>query len=410
MFVHWTHIANRGFELSWPLVGGGIAAIPNAGDVAIDDYYRDALAFSPSPGAANEWMSVAADAGMRYAILTTKHHDGFALWPTKQTDFSIAQTPYARRSGGGPPDGDLVGEFVDAAREAGLRVGFYYSLSDWHHQDYPAFREEDKPYLKFLGRRSDTWDAYLDAMFGQVRELLTDYGDVSLLWFDGQWERTADEWKAAELITMIRELQPDILINDRLPGGDYDTPEQAIPATVPDRRWETCMTMNRSWGYVPDDTEYKSATEIVHTLCEIAGKSGNLLMNVSPRADGSLPPEQVSRLEAVGEWMRAHGESIYGTQAALEPWQFYGPSTKRDDSIYLHCLWKPYEDVVVRGLRVRRVSARHFASGRALNVRTRATAAEEIGSRDPVGEVFIELPEDLVEPHATVIELQITPP
>jgi alpha-L-fucosidase len=399
MFVHWTHCSTRGFELSWPLVGGSLAAIPNAPDVAVDDYYRDALSFSPTPGAAKEWMALAANVGMRYAILTTKHHDGFALWPTKRSDFSIAQTPYG---------GDLVGEYVEAARSAGLRVGFYYSLSDWHHPDYPAFREQDKPYPKFLGRRSDTWDAYVDAMFGQVRELLTDYGEISLLWFDGQWERTRDEWKADELTAMIRELQPDILINDRLPGGDYDTPEQAIPATVPSRRWETCMTMNRSWGYVPDDTEYKSSTEIVHTLCEIAGKSGNLLLNVSPRGDGSLPPEQISRLEAVGEWIRVHGDAIYGTQAALEPWQFYGPSTKRDDgTIYLHCLWRPYEDVVVRGLPVRRVSARHLATGRSLALRTRATAAEEIGSRDPIGEVFIELPEELIEPHATVIELRI---
>lgn len=170
------------------------------------------------------------------------------------------------------------------------------------------------------------------------------------------------------------------------------------------------MTMNRSWGYVPDDPEYKSSTEIVHTLCEIAGKSGNLLLNVSPRGDGSLPDEQVSRLADVGEWMRLHGEAIYGTQAALEPWQFYGPSTKRDDdTIYLHCLWRPYEDVVVRGMPVRRVSARHLSSGRPLDVRTRATAAEEIGSRDPIGEVFIELPEELIEPRATVIELQIAP-
>ena len=399
MFVHWTHCSSRGFELSWPLVGG-IPVLPHSHDVAVEDYYRDALRFAPAHGAAKEWMSVAADAGMKYAILTTKHHDGFALWPTKQTDFSIAQTPY---------EGDLVGEFVDAARSAGLRVGFYYSLSDWHHPDYPAFREEDKPYLKFLGRRSETWDAYLDVMFGQVRELLSDYGEISLLWFDGQWERTASEWRADGLISMIRELQPEILINDRLPGGDYDTPEQGIPAVVPSRRWETCMTMNRSWGYVPDDTEYKSSTNIVHTLCEIAGKNGNLLMNVSPRADGSLPPEQVSRLSDVGEWMRTHGSAVYGTEAGLEPWQFYGPSTKSGDSIFLHCLWKPYEDVVVRGLPIRRASARHLSSGRALTVRTRATAEQEISRSDPVGELFIELPDDLVEPHATVIELEITP-
>ena len=194
MFIHWTHIANRGFELSWPLVGG-VPAIPNAGNVTVDDYYSRTFEFCPEPGAAKEWMRLAADAGMRYAVLTTKHHDGFALWPTEQTDFSIAQTPYG---------GDLVREYVDAARAEGLRVGFYYSLSDWHHPDYPAFREEDKPYLRFLGRRSETWDRYLDVLFGQVRELLTNYGDVAVMWFDGQWERSKDEWRAAELAQMIR--------------------------------------------------------------------------------------------------------------------------------------------------------------------------------------------------------------
>lgn len=399
MFVHWTHIANRGLELSWPLVGG-VHVLPHSGGVPVDDYYRDALTFAPEPRAAKEWMSLAARAGMRYAILTTKHHDGFALWPTELTDFSIARTPYA---------GDLVAEYVDAARAAGLRVGFYYSLSDWHHPDYPAFREEDKPYVKFLGRRSESWDAYLEVLFGHVRELLTNYGRIDVIWFDGQWERTADEWKAAELAAMIRELQPDILINDRLPGGDYKTPEQAIPATVPNGRWETCMTMNTSWGYVPADTSYKTATGIVHTLCEIAGKSGNLLLNVSPRADGTLPPEQVERLEAVGEWMAKHGDALYGTEAALEPWQFYGPSTKRDDKIFLHCLWRPYEDVVVRGLPVKRVSAKHFATGRDLKVRVRATAEQELMSRDPIGEVFVELPEQLIDAHATVVELTIAP-
>jgi alpha-L-fucosidase len=395
MFVHWTHIANRGLELSWPLVGG-VPVLPYADGVAVDDYYRDALSFAPEPGAAKQWMDLAVRAGMRYAVLTTKHHDGFALWPTRLTEFSIAQTPYG---------GDLVAEYVDAARSAGLRIGFYYSLSDWRHPDYPAFREEDKPYLKYLGRRSGTWDAYLDVLFGQVRELLTGYGHIDVIWFDGQWERTADEWKAGELAQMIRDLQPDILINDRLPGGDYRTPEQAIPAAVPEGRWETCMTMNTSWGYVPEDRSYKSATNIVHALCEIAGKGGNLLLNVSPRADGTLPPEQAERLKTIGVWMRTHAEAIYGTEPALEPWQFYGPSTKRGDTIYLHCLWRPYEDVVVRGVPVKRVRARHLASGRELAVRRRATAEQELISQDPIGEVFIELSEDDIDEHATVIEV-----
>ncbi len=390
MFIHWTHIANRGFELSWPLVGG-VGVLPYSSEVTVEDYYAKAFDFSPKPGAAKQWMRLAREAGMRYAVLTTKHHDGFALWPTKHSDFSIAQTSYG---------GDLVREYVDAAREEGLRVGFYYSLSDWHHPDYPAFREEDKPYLKFLGRRSETWDRYLDVMFGQVRELLTNYGEISVMWFDGQWERSKNEWRSKELAQMIRELQPGILINDRLPGGDYATPEQAIPATVPEGPWETCMTMNASWGYVPDDTRYKSSRDLVHTLCETAGKGGNLLLNVSPREDGSLPPEQVERLEAVASWMSRNAHAIQGTEPGLEPWQFYGPSTRRGSTIYLHCVMRPYEGVVVRGLPIKRVRCE-------LPIRTRATAEQELTNPDPIGEVFIEVPEDRIDPVATVIELEI---
>jgi alpha-L-fucosidase len=263
--------------------------------------------------------------------------------------------------------------------------------------------------MKFLGRRSESWDAYLDAMFGQVRELLTDYGQIDVIWFDGQWERTKDEWKASELIAMIRELQPQILINDRLPGGDYATPEQAIPATTPEGRWETCMTMNRSWGFVPIDDEYKSPTEIVHTLAETAGKGGNLLLNVSPRADGSLPPEQVERLKAVAAWVKTNGVAIHDSEAGLEPWQFYGPSTRKKDTIFLICPWRPYEDVVVRGLPIKRVRATHVGTGTQLAVRGRATAEQELISQDPIGEVFIGLPSSLHGEHATVIELSLAP-
>lgn len=400
MFVHWGPSSLGGYELSWPLVGG-VPVLPYARDVPVAEYYARTLEFRPEPGAADSWMRAAKRAGMRYAVLTTKHHDGFGLWPSKHNDFTVAATGYA---------GDLVGEFVEAARTHDMRVGFYYSLSDWHHPDYPAFREQDKPYLAFLGRRSDTWDRYIEAMFGQVRELLTDYGRIDMLWFDGQWERTAQEWRTDELGAMIRELQPEILVNDRLPGqGDFTTPEQALPSQVPEGRWETCMTMNRSWGFVPEDQDYKTATEIVHTLAETAGKGGNLLLNVSPGPDGALPAAQLQRLDAVGEWMDRHAEAIHGTQPGLEPWQFYGPSTRRGGSVYLVCPWRPYEHVVARGLPVRRVTARHLASGAELEVRARATAEQEITNPDPVGEVVVTIPADLVDPVATVIELEVAP-
>ena len=200
-------------------------------------------------------------------------------------------------------DRDLVAEFVDACRAEGLRVGFYFSLSDWHHPDYPAFRDEDRPYLLIAYPRPEpeVWARYLDVLFGQVRELLTDYGEISVIWFDGGWERSPEQWRAAELEALIRELQPDILINERLPSvGDYTTPEQFVPATAPEGRWETCLTMNESWGHVPEDEDWKTERDLVHALCETVGKGGNLLLNIGPRGDGSLDPTEASRARRGG--------------------------------------------------------------------------------------------------------------
>ena len=251
------------------------------------------------PDAAREWCAAAAAAGARYAVLTTKHHDGYALWPSAHASLGVADSGIDR---------DLVAEFVDACRAEGLKVGFYLSLSDWHHPDYPAFRDEDRPYLLIAYPRPEpeVWARYLEDLFGQVRELLTGYGEISVLWFDGGWERSPAEWRAAELEALIRELQPDILLNERLPSvGDYTTPEQFVPATAPEGRWETCLTMNESWGYVPEDEDWKTERDLVHALCETVGKGGNLLLNIGPRGDGSLDPTEASRLAAVAGWMDA---------------------------------------------------------------------------------------------------------
>lgn len=404
MFIHWGLSSVPGWELSWPLVGGN-PSLPQCQKVTIDEYYASAKVFDPQRYNPREWARLAKRLGMQYAILTTKHHEGFAMFDTKLSDFSVVHAPYGK---------DAVRAYVDAFRAEGLRIGMYFSLSDWHHPDYPAFTEADKPYNFFaLPQPTDAqWVRYLDVLFGQVRELLTNYGRVDVIWFDGHWERhPAEKWKAVELRAMIKSLQPEILINDRLPGcGDFDTPEQFIPPQPPAATWETCMTMNESWGYNPQDTHYKSPRQLIHSLCEVASRGGNLLLNVGPKGDGSLAAEQVERLEVVAQWMERNGESIVGTTPGLEPWQFYGPSTRKGNRLYLHTLMRPYETVSVRGVPIRRVAAvRALAHDAELTYTSRCSIIDELFNADPFGELTISVPESVIDPYATVIAVDITP-
>ena len=222
MFVHWGHSSTRGWELSWSLVGG-VFSLPYCQDVAIADYHQNAENFNPTAYNPRQWATLAKRLKVQYVILTTKHHDGYTLFPTKTSNFSYAK---------GDRQSDLVRQFVETMREADLRVGFYFSLIDWHHPDYPAFTEADKPYRfdKIPQPTPQQWSRFLEVMFEQIRELLTNYEHIDVIWFDGSWERTPEQWRSSKLGQMIRQLQPDILINDRLPGqGYFATPEQFVP-------------------------------------------------------------------------------------------------------------------------------------------------------------------------------------
>jgi alpha-L-fucosidase len=339
---------------------------------------------------------------MQYAVLTAKHHDGYAMFATEQSGHSTMHSPGGR---------DIVREFVEAMRAEGIRVGLYFSLIDWHHPDYPAFTQADQPYRWGAWRQPDPaqWARFIDFMFAQVRELLTNYGCIDVLWFDGGWERTPEQWKARELFDMVRQLQPDILINDRLPGfGDFSTPEQFVPPQQLPKPWEVCLTINESWGYNPADKHFKSPRQLIHTLCEIAGKGGNLLLNVSPMGDGRLQPELVERLAVIEQWMSKNGESIVGTTPALEPWQFYGPSTRRGDRVYLHLLMRPYETVSVRGLHIKRVrSVRALSTGGELPFTSRCSIVDQMLNPDPQGELTITVPESALDPYATVLAIDL---
>ncbi|MGH7895366.1 MAG: alpha-L-fucosidase [Candidatus Binatia bacterium] len=400
LFVHWGAYSQHGWEPSWPLVGG-IPAFPHCQDVPVATYYRDALRFAPKPGAPREWMRLAQRCGMSYAVLTTKHHDGFTLFACDHSDFGVAQAAVGR---------DVVAEFVQAARAEGLRVGLYFSLADWHHPDYPAFADGMRPYpfLAYPRPEPARWARFLEDMRAQLTHLLTAYGTIDLLWFDGGWERSADEWQARDLEAHLRSLQPGIVINDRLPGaGDYDTPEQCLPGTPPARAWETCMTMNHSWGNVAADREWKSTRHLVGVLTEVASGGGNLLLNVSPDGEGRIPAWQQERLEGIAAWMDRHGEAIVGTERGLAPWQFHGPTTRKGARTYLFCPMRPQEFVVLRGVHGRRVTkVRTLGTGRPLPFELRLAAMDRVLGGDPLCDVLIETPDDALDPLLTVIEVE----
>ncbi|HYD10101.1 MAG TPA: alpha-L-fucosidase [Acidimicrobiales bacterium] len=401
LFVHWDHASQQGIEIGWPMVGGVFAI--RAGEVSVEQYHSSAATFDPTSWDAPALARLAKQCGVRYAVLTTKHHSGYALWHTKLSDWSIEHSPFGR---------DVVREFADAMRAEGIKVGFYFSLPDWHHPDYPAFTEEMKPYSFPEGPPypgDETWERYRTFMFGQLEELLTDYGKVDLIWFDGGWERRASQWRSADIEALCRRLQPGIVINDRLPrAGDYETPEQFVPPAPPDGPWETCMTMNESWSWNPDDTDLKSPRSLVHTLVEVAGRGGNLLLNISPKGDGSIPPEQVERLRHVGTWLARNGASIYDTTPGLEPWQHYGPSTRKGDTVYVHLLARPYDSVTVRGVPVKRVaSVTELSSGRALTWSKRTSIIDRLNG-DPLGELTVQVPADVVDDDATVLAVQLS--
>jgi len=399
MFVHWGPYSVRGLEPSWPLVGGQ-AAFPYGQDLPVADYYSGTDAWAPPAGFAERWAQLATEAGMRYAVLTTKHHDGWTLFPTDTSPRGIQVSA---------PGRDLVGEFVDAMRAAGLRVGLYFSLSDWGHPDYPPFADDMRPYplVAYPRPDADTWARFQEAQRAQLDHLLTAYGTIDVLWFDGGWERSADEWGTDALETLICERQPDILVNDRLPGmAGYSSPEQAAPAEPPDGRWETCMTMNDSWGNVDADRGWKSARELAETLVTVAGGGGNLLLNISPDGDGVIPAWQQERMEAVGPWVHRHGDALFGAGRGLKPWQFFGPTTRSDDRTYLFCTMRPQEHVVLRGLFGKRITgARAVGADVDLAFEPRFSAIDRIIGGDPICNVVIEVPEDAVDPLITVIEV-----
>jgi alpha-L-fucosidase len=389
LFVHWDHASQQGIEVSWPLIGRSIVHEGDKPDVvSVAQYHASAATFNPLRWDAVSLAKLARSCGARYIVFTTRHHSGYSMFHTKASDFSIEHSPYGA---------DITRQLIEAVRAEGLRVGLYYSLSDWHHPDYPAFEESSKPYLyeHYPRPSSEAWARYLDYVRAQLTELLTNYGTIDLVWFDGQWERTAEEWHADQLRKLVASLQPDAIVNDRLPGqGDYETPEQFLPTAPPARPWELCLTMNDSWGWRPSDTNYKSPRDLARWLADAVSRGGNLLLNVSPMGDGSLPDVQVSHLRQLGDWIATHGEAVIGVRPAPASVDFYGPATLRGDRLYLHLVAQPVENVLVRGIPVRRVrGVTLLGTNEALRYRLPLAAYDDhLPGSDVLAELIIDAP------------------
>ncbi len=357
--------------------------------MSVDEYESLALRFNPGQYDPEEWAGLAKASGCRYAVLTAKHCDGYCLFDTSTTDYSAPKTG---------PRRDLVGPYVEAFRSAGLKVGFYFSLIDWHDPDFaslPVGRRMASPHP--FSYDPERWNRFLVRVYKQVEELLTKYGRIDLMWFDAP-EFRAERWHSHEMKTMMLNLQPHLVVNNRLPDvGDYVTPEQHVPLRPPEGWWETCMTMNRQWGYHPDPTLYKSPRRLIRTLAEVVGKGGNLLLNVGPRPDGTFPPEAVERLRIMGEWMRHSAEAIHQVEAGPYAGCFYGPMTRRGRTLYLHVFDPPLEGVEVRGVAAPVLAARLLRTGQALPVQVEQGLAPLIR---------IELDPTQCDPYDTVIALE----
>jgi alpha-L-fucosidase len=335
LFVHWGLYA---------LLGRGEWVL-NRERIPLDEYGELAGRFDASEFRPRDWARMAGEAGMKYAVLTTKHHEGFCLWDSAVCAFNAARSA-ARR--------DLVAEYVEAMRAGGLKVGFYYSLGDWFNPDWT------------LGWQGDAAarERFMDYTHALVRELLTGYGVIDILWYDLPQCYSAAEWRAVELNAMARALQPGILINNRaMTTEDFRTPEQHVSAAPRGRMWEACMTLNGHWGYCPGDTHYKSPREVVRNLASAAAGGGNLLLNVGPDGKGAIPVRSQEILREVGRWLEVNGESIYASERHDLPFNLWGPVTVRGHVMYLHLQEDFGSTLTIGGLTRKPVSARLLAGG-----------------------------------------------
>ena len=390
IFIHWGIYSKGDMSESWPIFNGRIS---------VADYMKQAESFTAEKYDPAYWAQLIRESGARYTVITTKHHDGFALWDTKAGDVSAVKSSPAGR--------DLIAPFVKEIRKQGIKLGFYYSLIDWPREDYPNILRSG-PARYDIEKEPARWQHFLDFNTAQMREINNWKPD--LIWFDGDWEFTAEQWRAADIVADLRNTNPNIIVNSRIQGhGDYDTPELGVPVVRPKSQWwETCMTMNDSWGYQKRDKDYKSPQILLQMFVDCISLGGNLLLDIGPRADGTIPDEQVAILREFGRWTSKHAEAIYETRAGIPAGhvQAYTSLNKKGDVLYLYLPYRPTESVELKGLknkieRIRVVGTDKDAKWIRLN---------DISWSEVPGVYYIDIPEDALDERITVLALELDSP
>lgn len=405
MFIHWGAYSMLGGEYDGDTCWGGAEWVMDKLDMTIEEYEVYPKSFNPVNFNADEWVAMAKDAGMKYIVLTTKHHDGFCLWDSEITDYDIMDTSPFKR--------DIVKELSEACKRGGITFCFYHSIVDWHHEDaqaslYPNYNAGQKDQSVSTPGFPDYYENYLKP---QVVELLSNYGDIGVVWFDGDWIADYTTEMGKDFYKTIRETQPNTIVNNRVDkgrngmegmdkegefAGDFGTPEQEVPATGIDSDWEACMTMNGSWGYKPSDHNWKSSEDLIQHLVDIVSKGGNFLLNVGPDGTGSFPPESVERLAEIGKWTRAYGESIYGAKASPYDRPEWGRYTSKPGILYAHVFEWPSNGLLYLNDNVKAQSAR---------ILNDAGGSLQIVKKD--GKVALQLPPTAPDAAATVIRINL---
>ena len=406
MFIHWGIYSIPAGEWDGKQISGLGEWIMEGAKIPVSEYESLAKQFNPVKFDADEFVRIAKDAGMKYIVITSKHHDGFCLWDSKVTDYDIIDaTPFKR---------DILKELSKACKKQGIKLCFYHSIMDWHHPDaqapfYPNYNDSSKSNPNFSRYVAN----YLKP---QIKELINNYGPLGVLWFDGEWVKDWTEPMGKDMYNYVRALQPNIIINNRVGkgrkgmeglskedqeySGDFGTPEQQIPATgLPGVDWESCMTINGTWGYKSYDHNWKSSENLLQKLADIASKGGNFLLNVGPTSEGLIPEESVERLEAMGKWMKINSESIYGTTASpigALPW---GRCTAKPGKLYLHVFdWPTNDELEVQGIKNKVTKAYLLADKKKTKLPIQSENEDKI---------VISVPADAPDEINTVIVLEI---